>query len=389
MAYFCEVPSGRRLSGTTLVVNGPSVKIGLNGTRDDSGNDLIVTNGGDDLVNFEAGKQGDIAVYTLRVKQAALATHAVIKDTVYATGDLGKPAADSFNIEFRFKTQPAPAQHPVVRDVTQEVFGVSEYVFATGTNPIVNVATFRANDAANVPEFSMATGKAVSLKVFAAKIGNVERAYWLMLPSGKAARSVMIVISHGFGQNHKHYSALNYDNPLSPQLLTFVGDKFILWRWGRQVMAARDNMALIMPVRSHAAGGEIGPFATQKGAGAIVVGSILGQAGVGNALDSVNVVTFSSGIHDANAFIGLGGSGLKFDLCVNQDPSSGVGMAGRNRRQYLSGWTTGGPRAGFEFMPDARWQKDPKYAEMHAALGREYLHTWALPEYALALALQS
>jgi hypothetical protein len=75
-------------------------------------------------------------------------------------------------------------------------------------------------------------------------------------------------------------------------------------------------------------------------------------------------------------------------LAVNQDPSNGTPIALVGfRNQYLSGWTTGGPRAGFEFLPKPRWVNDPKFDEMNRSLGREYLHTWALPTYTLAMAL--
>jgi hypothetical protein len=39
-------------------------------------------------------------------------------------------------------------------------------------------------------------------------------------------------------------------------------------------------------------------------------------------------------------------------------------------------------------MPLPRWANDPKLVETTARLGKEYLHTWAMPEYTLALALQ-
>jgi hypothetical protein len=35
-----------------------------------------------------------------------------------------------------------------------------------------------------------------------------------------------------------------------------------------------------------------------------------------------------------------------------------------------------------------RWQNDPKLEEMKAKLGREYLHTWAIPTYTLGMALR-
>ena len=147
-------------------------------------------------------------------------------------------------------------------------------------------------------------------------------------------------------------------------------------------------MALLMPVRSAAAGGELGPFISHPGLGAKIVTSILIQADAAAALREVNLVTFSNGIHDANTFIARGGRGLKFNLMVNQDPAGGANIGGPARKQYLSGWTASGPRPGFEFLPMPRWRNDPKLEEMKAQLGREYLHTWAVPTYTLGMALR-
>jgi hypothetical protein len=237
-------------------------------------------------------------------------------------------------------------------------------------------------------DFVTGIGRPVRLRVFAAKIGDVERAFWLMLPLGGPVNSLMVVISHGFGQNYAYYSKLGYGNPLSKPLLEDVMNRFILFRWGQQVAATRPTMGLIMPVRSSASGGELGPFINHTGMGAQIVTTILLRADAAAALGSVNVVTFSSGIFDANTFIGSGGKGLKFGLMVNQDPALGAHIGGTNRKEYLSGWTASGPRAGFEFLPTPRWQNDPKFEEMKRQLGREYLHTWALPTYTLAMALR-
>jgi len=52
-----------------------------------------------------------------------------------ATDDLSKPPADQFNVIFRFATQ--PAHELVVRDVTNEIFGVDNFTFRTGAEPTV------------------------------------------------------------------------------------------------------------------------------------------------------------------------------------------------------------------------------------------------------------
>lgn len=387
MAFFHRVPGGQPISKTTVVVSGASLTVGLNGLTDDDGNEMMVTNSGNDLSIFPGASSGSSKLYNIVVNQSAQATQTTITDTIMATGNLAKPPADSFNVEFRFKTQ--AARDLVVRDVTNAIFGRGQFVYQTPDGPLVDMATFRPGDQRNVFDFVNGKGRPVSLRVFAAKFGDVERACWLMLPSGAAAKSLMVVISHGFGQNHAYYSNLGYSNPLSKALLEDVRDRFILWRWGQQVAATRSDMGLLMPVRAHTGGGELGPFISQAGMGYQIVTEILLKAGAQGALADVNVVTFSSGVFDANTFINIGGKGLTFGMMVNQDPALGAHIGGSSRREYLSGWTASGPRAGFEFLPMPRWQNDPKLEEKKASLGAEYLHTWALPTYTLAIALRS
>lgn len=390
MAHFHLVPSGRRLSGQTLPVNGDSVTIGLYGSKDAEGNDLLVTNETDHLTILPAGSSGDSVLYTIRVKNAARATRAVVSDTIYALTQRWE-TWDKFKIEFQFKT--VPAGELIVRDVTKDVYGVDTLAYGLPTISLVNMATFVAGDPANAFSFLGASGHPVSLRLYAAKMGSVERAYWLMLPLNRKAASLMIVISHGFGQKDRYYSDLGYGNPFSKRFLDDVRDRFVLGRWGMQVGYARSDMGLLMPVRARGGtggGSELGPFVSQAGLGTGIVNRVAALAGADTLLQSVGVVTFSSGIYDANTFISTGGKGLPFRLMVNQDPSHGVHISGSGaRKEYLSGYTTGGPRAGFEYMPKARWVNDPRRAEMEARLGREYLHTWALPTYTLALALRS
>ena len=385
MPNFQNVPGGQNLSNTTITVNGGSLTVGLN-LNDAPGRDFAVTHTGNDLSIFPGDTKGGVRLYTLRVNSNILATRSSLTDTIMATDDLSKPPAAQFNVEFRFATQ--AAHDLVVRNVTKEIFGLEKFGFRTGAEPTVMMSTFRPGDAKNAFEFNPAApGPIVELWVYAAKIGNIERTYWLMLPFGTTATSLMVVISHGFGQNWAYYSKLGFGNPMSKPLLIDVRDRFVLRRWGHQVATSRSSMALLMPVRSAGGGGELGPFISQNGLGAKIITSIVLQADAVAALTEVNVVTFSSGIYDANTFIASGGRGLKFNLMVNQDPAGGVNISGSSRKQYLSGWTTGGPRPGFEFLPISRWQNDPRFAEMKTALGDEYLHTWAIPTYTLGIAL--
>jgi hypothetical protein len=386
MPNFQNVPGGQTISNTTVTVRGGTLTVGLN-LQDAAGRDLVVTNFGNDIAIIPGDTRSGVQLYTLRVRSSVLATKTSLTDTIVATDDVSKPPADQFNVEFLFAMQ--PAHELVVRDVTKEIFGVDKFPFLTGPEPTVVMSTFKPGDPNNAFDFNpAAAGPAVNLRVFAAKIGHIERTHWLMLPFNNRATSLMVVISHGFGQNWAYYSKLGYGNPMSKRFLEDVRNRFVLHRWGHQVATSRPSMALLMPVRSAAAGGELGPFISHPGLGAKIVTSILIQADAAAALREVNLVTFSNGIHDANTFIARGGRGLKFNLMVNQDPAGGANIGGPARKQYLSGWTASGPRPGFEFLPMPRWRNDPKLEEMKAQLGREYLHTWAIPTYTLGMALR-
>lgn len=326
MPNFQNVPGGQTISNTTVTVSGSTLTVGLN-LQDATGRDLVVTNAGNDVAIFPGDTRGGVQLYTLRVSSRVLSTKTSLTDTIMATDDLSKPPADQFNVLFRFAMQ--PAHEPVVRDVTKDIFGVEKFTFLTGGEPTVVMSTFKPGDPNNAFAFNpAASGPAVILRVFAAKIGHTERTHWLMLPFNNRATSLMVVISHGFGQNWAYYSKLDFGNPMSKTLLLDVRDRFVLHRWGHQVATSRSSMALLMPVRSAGGGGELGRFISQSGLGYKIVSSILTQADAAPALSEVNLVTFSSGIHDANTFIASGGRGLNFNLMVNQDPTGGANIGG-------------------------------------------------------------
>jgi hypothetical protein len=119
------------------------------------------------------------------------------------------------------------------------------------------------------------------------------------------------------------------------------------------------------------------------------VEGIMMESGRAFGIDSVDVVTFSSGIYDTNQFIAVGGKGLNILGACNQHPAGGteISRAVPVRRQYLSGMTTGGPRPGFEFLPLYRWENEPNRKTMFPNDAFNYLHTWCIPQYTLHLAM--
>jgi len=233
--------------------------------------------------------------------------------------------------------------------------------------------------------------KAIKYAVFAAKLGNVERAYLLMIPATGIPSNLLIVITHGFAQNNAWYTSLGYSNPLSPQLIEFVRDEFLLARWGAQVMAASStDYAVLLPVRAQGGGqGELGPFITRPDIGSELVDNLIVLTNRAFAPKRVELVTFSSGIYDANVFIAAGGKSLKIQTAYNQDPAGGVSLSSLvpERKQYLSGMTTRGSHFGFEYLPLPRWKNEPHRYEQFPNDAFNYLHTWCIPRYTLYLGI--
>ena len=395
MAHFHRYPSGQRISGTQIVVDGNSLTVGLWGYLDDQKQELFVANEGNDLMLQEVGISGNSKLWKISVKPSVLATRDSVKDKIYATTTRWQ-TWDSFDVTFRFKKQNATTL--VVRPITAELFGGPKDIWRSAQIPLIHVVdltTFRPGQIANELRFLPVPGKTVKFAVFAAKLGAVERAFVLMAPLQGHTRNLLIAISHYFGQQDTYYSNLGYSNPLSLALIKTVTDNFVLKRWGAQLMAARNDYALLMPVRAKAGLGvsELGPFVEQSGICTQVVKKIfmLTEGAVG--ADRVELVTFSNGITAANQFIARGGKGLNIQRACNQDPAGGASILASVpvRRQFISGETTGGrPMPGFEFLPLQRWKNEPNFNTLWPnELGRfNYLHNWCIPRYTLYMALK-
>lgn len=395
MAHFHKHPGGQRISGQHVKVDGDTLTVGLWGYLDDQNQELFLSNEGRDLSLDKGGTSGNSRLWKIRVHADARATRESVTDRIYAypVQSAALEPWDEFEVTFRFKKQ--PAVELVVRPVTAEVLGGDSSPwrsFKTFDSHVIDRATYNPANVAELLNFRPAPGKPVQLAVYAAKLGAVERAFLLMVPPGGQARNLLIVLSHSFGQNDAHYSGLGYSNPLSPKLIEFVRDQFILNRWGAQLMAARSDYALLMPVRAKAGAkvGELGPFVEQAGVGAKVVQKLLGMTDGAFGLDRVALVTFSNGIAAANQFIAVGGKGLPIHWGVNQDPNGGTPLSAAfpGKKQYLSGFTTQGqPKPGFEFLPMPRWKNEPNNGKLFPKDAFNYMHTWCIPHYTLYLAM--
>lgn len=389
MANFQKHPSGESLSGANLVVDGDSITVALAGYKDFQGQDLFVTNQGSDLAIFPGDVVGNTKLYKISVSTQARATKTSISDRIFAN-TVNWQTWDKFDLTFRFHQGEAITL--IVRPVTGQVLGGSDASWRLTEVPsiwTIDVATFRPGSSGRL-NFLFSRGQQVKVAVFAAKLGFVERAFLLMTPVSGKPSNLMIVITHGFGQNDAYYSGLGYSDPLSPALIQDVNSRFVLGRWGAQLMAASSDYALLLPVRAKGGGhGELGPFISQANIGTGIVTSIMGQTDAAFGINRVEVVTFSSGIYEADQFIAVGGKALNIQRACNQDPAGGaeISRSVPIRKQYLSGQTTGGPRPGFEYLPLSRWENEPNRKTMFPNDTFNYLHTWCIPMYTLHLAM--
>jgi hypothetical protein len=403
VANFYRHPGGQRISGAQVVVDGDTLTVGLYGYLDEQGNELTLVNKGNDLVFEQGAVSGDSRLWKIRVAADARATRETVTDTIYANttrdGMVQWDTWDSFDVTFRYKKQ--QATNLVVRPVTADILGGDKSPwrqFQTRVRQVVNTAIYHPAMRGELLEFlGPIEAKPVNVAVYAAKLGAVERAFLLMVPRSGRAQNLLIVISHSFGQQDSYYSGKGYSDPLSPDFIKEVLEHFVLRRWGRQLMAARSDYALLMPVRAKAKSNldELGPFVEQSGVGAKIIQMLIGMTDGAFGLDKVGLVAFSNGITAANEFIAVGGKGLPIHWAVNQDPAGGVSISPTvpRRKQYLSGHTTAGrPRPGFEFLPMGRWAKEPvkdaqpKGRDLYD--DKNYLHTWCMAEYTLYMGMQ-
>jgi hypothetical protein len=398
MANFHKYPGLERISGQTLTVQGESIVVGLWGYKDFNGQDLIVTNDGDDLAILPAGISGNSSLWKIAVKQSSRTHLSGVKDKIYAVTS-GLQAWDSFQINFNFRA--ADAATLDVRCITPQLFGgAADNIWRGSKVPSIALITnppLLADKPPPLLEFKRtAPAKPVDFAVFAGKYGAIERAFVLVVKPGTKPRNLLVVLPHPFAQGRgiAIYGGMGFfKDPLSIGLIRAVIDWFALERWGSQLLAARDDFALLIPVPAGVGhGGEIGPFVTAPHIGTQLIGRLMSLTEGRVGANIVGLCCFSGGIHNANLFAAVGGKGLNIRFACNQDPASGTPISASipARKQYLSGYTTGGPRAGFIYLPESvSWKDEPRYAEKKAQLGAEYPHTWAIPNYTLYAALMS
>ena len=257
---------------------------------------------------------------------------------------------------------------------------------------VIDDATFRAGDPGNKFSCHSAPGTVGRLGIFAARKGTSERAVILLLPRGGTPDRVLIGITQGFAQASATLNPLGWSNPLSGDLIRFCLLKHVINRWGAQMLASRKQMAFVYIVRARGSN-ELGPFAHDGAFVKEVLEQMASQTADAFSPDAAEAFTFSSGIHEFNAFVRSLSGEIELRAVYNIDPAHGVpANGGPVRKQFLSGQTTGGPRPGFEYMPMPRWENEFRYPDRESFAAPwqfNYMHNHCMPLYALHLGLQT
>jgi hypothetical protein len=249
----------------------------------------------------------------------------------------------------------------------------------------MNLSTFRTGDFKNTPTFIDNSAKKARIGVFACKKDKVERAAILLLPETGVPDRLIVGITHTFKPQTKFFDRLGFANPLSPALIKDVARRFVLFRWGAQILESnkRGKMALLLPVR--AKGDELGPFANDGKFVKHVLTAIAGLTNGAFVPRHIEAFTFSSGITDLNR--------LNIEAIYNQDPApliSARRVRGAVRRQFASG-VTGPFVPGFEPLPLARWKNELLFSPLKRPGVNDslYLHDNCIALYTLFLGIET
>lgn len=293
-----------------------------------------------------------------------------------------------------------PKKTAAVRPITAQILGA----FPSTNNlitqilparPCIDIASYRAGATGPDLRFGALMSMTARVGVFAAGKNGVERAVILMLPMSAKPTRMLICISHGFGgqgpQTLATVKSLGWENPLSPPLISFSLLKHVVNRWGAETMAARKNMGFLYIQR--AAGKELGPFADDGPFVRQVLEELQALTDGAFSFDSVETMTFSSGIGDHNLFVNAIRNHLNVACCYVIDPNPQAHAAnppGAARREFRSGVTSKEPpMAGVDFLPVGRWTNEPFHFKKQIEGEYHYMHNWAMPQYMLYLGIQT
>lgn len=288
--------------------------------------------------------------------------------------------------------QPAPAPS-AVRCINTEMVGMTgpDNLFqqVLPARMMTDMAMFRRNTPGDQLRFRPLGMDFCRLGIFAASKGTMERVVILALPKAVKADRICIAITQGFGQAADVLNKLGWSNPLSKPFVEFALLKHVVNRYAPQVMASRKNMGLLYILRAGQGSHELGAFAKDGDFTLQVLRELVTLTNNAFSFDAVEAFTYSSGISDFNTFIASITGKMNVAGTYNIDPAKGAEAAsgGGFRVQFLSGQTTNGSKAGFEFLPHPRWVNEALFRANERS-HFSYLHNHALPNYCLNMGIE-
>lgn len=331
MSHFHRHPSGQRISGQTVVVNGNSIVIGVWGQVDFDGQPLFVANEGDDLMIVPSGSAGDSSLWTVTVKPSAR-KKSVVRDKLFAN-TVKWETWDTVQLEF----------HPVAEVALK--LNVSRMAPPNGRPNHVG------GDAYSPVESSLAHDKVFgwtsvsgsgSIQYFQIFEDVVPNWFGVVVPEGVTAPRDVLLFFHPTpgqaGYDDKTYkSKAGWDG-----LFHYMEDLM-----SKLFCAARTGQILIMPIMTSASAGSCGilPRNWDK-----IFGQILGLVTAGSnsanappvSVNSLVVASFSAGIAYSASFRAAAGAGrvkkvIDFDGIISSSKAASKQLHSANSVRFYQG----------------------------------------------------
>ena len=331
MSHFHKHPSGERISGKTVIVNGNSIVIGVWGKVDFNGQPLFVANEGDDLMIVPTGSAGDSSLWTVTVKPSAR-KKSVVRDKLFAN-TVKWETWDTVQLEFR-PVADVPLKLNVSRMAPPN--GRASHVGGDAYSP---VETSLAHD--KVFEWTSVSGSG-SVQYFQIFEDVVPNWFGVVVPEGVTAPRDVLLFFHPLpgqaGYDDKAYkSKAGWDG-----LFHYMDDLM-----SKLFCAARTGQILIMPIMTNSSAGSCGilPRNWDK-----IFGQILGHVTAGpnsaNAppvsVNSLVVASFSAGIAYSATFRAAAGSGrvrkvIDFDGIISSSKAASKQLHAGNSVRFYQG----------------------------------------------------
>ncbi|MEP7365272.1 MAG: hypothetical protein ABI972_18620 [Acidobacteriota bacterium] len=331
MSHFHKHPSGERISGQTVIVNGNTILIGIWGKVDFNGQDLFVANEGEDLMIVPTGTAGDSSLWTVTVKPSAR-KKPFVRDTLFAN-TVKWETWDKVILEFH-----PVAEVPLKLNVSR-MAPPSGRVNHIGGNAYSPVETSLAHD--QVFEWSAVSGSG-SVQYFQIFEDVVPNWFGVVVPDGVTAPRDVLLFFHPTpgqaGYDDKAYkSKAGWDG-----VFHYMEDLM-----AKLFCAAKTGQILIMPVMTSNSAGSCGilPRNWDK-----IFGQILGLVTAGSnsstappvSVNSLVVASFSAGISYSASFRAGAGSGrvkkvIDFDGIISSSKGSSKQLHSGNSVRFYQG----------------------------------------------------